>query len=197
MTARFASRSRAPLASALRSLLVTAAVVGLSLSLSGCVVVWGILNADGSGMFELTYSPPPDATTESVAAQFNSPHVHVQSVTFNQEHKAVVRASFDDITQISTAPWLGSIAITRTREGSEEVLRIVLNHAKRQTPEEEKDRDGPRISITLPGRIVEANKQAEITSNRVVWRYTRQEFDSESPRELVVRYAISRWWKRP
>ena len=157
--------------------------------LSGCVVCWAILKADGSGMLEVTYEPPQQATEESIAADFSSPHVTVDSVTISPDHKAVVRAHFDDITKLSTAAWFGPVSITRTRERDEESLTIVLRH----NPAEPKDPDaeGPRLSITLPGRILAANKDAEVTGNRVVWRYTQGEFSRVQNRELTVRYRIS------
>lgn len=169
-----------------RSFGIAALIAALSAWTSGCVVFWGILNADGSGMFELTYGPPPGSTPETVAASFRSPHVTVESATITPDWQAVVRAKFDDITQLSSAPWFGPVTITRTRDGREERLRIVLHHSRSDA--DDQGREGPRISITLPGKIVEANKNAEMTGNRVVWRYTLAEFNRESPRELTVRY---------
>ncbi len=181
---------RARIVGAGRSLGIAAVLAALSAWTCGCVVCWGILNADGSGMFEINYGPPPGATPESVKAQFQSPHVKVESAAITPEGRAVVRATFDDITQISSAPMLGAVSIARARIGREERLSIVLHHSRADA--DDTGREGPRISITLPGKIIEANKNAEITGNRVVWRYTLNEFNRESPRELTVRYAAPR-----
>jgi len=169
-----------------RSVVRAALATILAAFLSGCVVCWGILEPNGSGMLEVTYPPPKDATRETVTRDFSSAHVTVDSVTMTDDRNAVVRLHFDDVTKLSTAPWFRPVDISRTRTGNEETLRIVLRHRQGETDNPEAD--GPRISITLPGRIIEANKDAEVTGNRVVWRYTRGEFSSGKDRELVVRY---------
>jgi hypothetical protein len=170
---------------AVRSALLTV----LLLCSSGCLVCWGILNPDGSGMLEITFDPPKGATRESLTADFSSAHVAVDSVTLGTDRRAVVRVHFDDITQLSTAPWFAPVSISRTREANDETVRIVLKHTPGKSPDPQAD--GPRISLTVPGRIIEANKDAEVTDDRVVWRYTMGEFNSGKERELVVRYHAS------
>lgn len=165
------------------------ALAALLLCSSGCVVCWGILNADGSGMLEITYDPPKGATRESITADFSSAHVTVDSVTLGMDRRAVVRAHFDDITQLSTAAWFRPVSVSRTREGNDETVRIVLKH--NPGPPQDPQADGPRISLTVPGRIIDANKHAEVTDDRVVWRYTMGEFSGGKEKELVVRYHAS------
>jgi|SRR5262245_1172199 len=162
----------------------------LLLCSSGCLVCWGILNPDGSGMLEITYDPPKGATQESLTADFSSAHVAVESLTLGTDRRAVVRVHFDDVTKLSTAPWFAPVSVSRTREGNDETVRIVLKHAPGKFPDPQAD--GPRISLTVPGRIIDANKDAEVTDDRVVWRYTMGEFNSGQERELVVRYRASR-----
>jgi hypothetical protein len=182
-------RWRRRIESGARTLATAILIGGWCVWLSGCVVCWAILKPDGSGTLELTYGHPPHATEESIRADFSSPHVTVDSVTIRPVNTAVVRAHFDDITKLSTAAWFRPVSITRTRERNEETLSIVLGH----DPSEPKDpdADGPQLSITLPGRILAANKDAEVTGNRVVWRYTQGEFGRAQDRQLTVRYRIS------
>lgn len=170
-----------------RAIVRAAMLAALSAWLSGCLVGWGVLQPDGSGMLELTYTAGEQATEESEAMLFRSPHLTIQSLTIGQGRRAVVRLAFDDVTTLSTAAWFRGATITRSREGREERLHVVIDHERWDVAEE--GRPGPRISITLPGRIVEANEPAEVTRNRVVWSYTLAEFLAQTRIPLHVRYV--------
>lgn len=164
-----------------------AALAALSAWLSGCLVAWGVLEPDGSGMLELTYTAGEQATEESEAMLFRSPHLTIQSLTIGQGRRTVVRLAFDDVTALPTGAWFRGATITRTRDGREEHLHVAVDHERWDVAEE--GRPGPRISMTLPGRIVEANEPAEVTRNRVVWSYTLAEFLAKTRIPLDVRYV--------
>src|SRR2546422_2882016 len=123
--------------------------------LAGCFTVDATLRADGSGTIEMAYIPARHATIESETARFSSAHVKVQEVV-PREVGAFLRASFDDVTKLGTAEGFSVVSVTRDRKRDQERLRVVLRNA---TPKEitEEKRPGPRITITLPGRVLVAN----------------------------------------
>jgi len=159
------------------------------LLLAGCFTVDARLEPDGSGTIEMEYVPGPHATIESETARFTSPHVTVQELA-PREVGAFLRARFDDVTKLPTAEGFSILTITRDRKRGEERLRIVVRNSEPKEIAQE-TRPGPHITITLPGRVVAANRDAEIEGQRVSWRVPLREYARRSLFMLSVRYATS------
>jgi hypothetical protein len=174
----------------LHAVLSPRAVMALVLCLTGCFTADATLNADGSGTIDLEYIPGQEhATIESETARFTSPHVTVRELV-PREVGAFLRASFDDVTKLSTAEGFSTVSVRRDRKRGEERLRIVIRNL---TPKEltEEKHAGPRVSITLPGRVRAANDGAEIEDRRVTWRVPLLEYARRPLLVLSVRYAAS------
>ena len=154
---------------------------------SGCFTADGTLRADGSGTVELTYVPLKHATIDSETARFTSPHVRVLSVE-PQPGGARVRAEFDDVTRLPTAEGFRVLAVARGRRGAREALKIVIRNPAPQ-PFTDRGEPWPRVSLTLPGRVVAATPQAEIANDRVAWRLPIAAYLSRPRTAVSVRWT--------
>jgi hypothetical protein len=102
---------------------------------------------------------------------------------------AVAKLSFDDPAKLSTVDLFRHVGITRQREGEDERLTITMkNPLAKQLKDEGKP--GPEIRLVLPGKVLEANRNATIDGNRVAWRFTLPEFFKQSVVDLTARYRV-------
>jgi hypothetical protein len=157
---------------------------------AGCVTVDGTLQADGSGTLEVTYRIPPNTTEAAERARFTSPHVTVKSVVM-QPDRATVKVAFDDATKLATADVFKTLDVTRTRTGDEEELRVIITNRNPVPQVRDEGREGPRITLELPGPVKEANRKAEVSGNRVVWRIPFVDYVRNPTTDLLVRYALA------
>jgi hypothetical protein len=157
---------------------------------AGCVTVDGTLKADGSGTLEVTYRIPPNTTEAAERARFTSPHVTVKSITM-QPDRATVKVAFDDVTKLATAEGFKALDVTRTRTGDEEALRVIVTNRTPVPQVRDEGRAGPHITLQLPGKVIEANRQAEVSGERVVWRISFADYVRNPTTDLVVRYALA------
>jgi hypothetical protein len=163
--------------------------VALLVALSGCFTADATLEANGSGTMDLEYIPAPNATLDSERARFTSPHVTVRDLVPRQVG-AFLQVSFDDVTKLSTAAGFEILTVRRDRKHGEERLRLMIRN---QTPKELPDdaRPGPRITVTLPGRVLAANQDSEASGRRVSWRLPLRDWARRPRVILSVRYAVS------
>src|SRR5262249_6457062 len=72
----------------------------------------------------------------------------------------------------------------------EERLTITMTNPNAK---ESKDRGkpGPRINITLPGKVLEANRNATVDGDRVSWSFGLVDFFREKTIELTARYQVA------
>jgi hypothetical protein len=165
-----------------------AAALALLLAFTGCFTADAKLEADGSGTIDLEYLPAQHATIESETARFSSPHVTVRELV-PRAVGAFLRATFDDVTKLSSAEGFSLVTVTRDRKHGEERLRIALRNPTPKEVTEEKHA-GPHISVTLPGRVLAANHDAEMSGPRVSWRIPLRQYAARPLIVLSVRYAI-------
>ena len=165
-------------------------VIGLLFcALSGCYTLDASLDRDGSGSLTLDYIPPLHATIDSETARYSSPHITVQSVS-PRRGGATLKATFDDVTQLSGAEAFKDLTVVRDRKRGQERLRIRMrNPAPKQI--RENAADDPRVTLTLPGRVLQANASARIEGNRVSWRLPLNEWARSPVTELKVRYRVA------
>ena len=186
-TARpFAARSRA------RSSPWSTPGVGLLAAVVVCLAgcdIDGTLKADGSGKVEMTYLTQPNTTEVLERRRFTSDHVTVDSIKLNADRTATVRAGFDDVTRLSTAEGFKTVSVTRTREGGNERLTVKVTNKLHGAVKEDSSKPGTKISLALPGNVLEANRAATIAENRVTWSFTFAEWLKDEIVELTVRYA--------
>jgi hypothetical protein len=159
----------------------------LLIPLAGCVTVEATLRSDGSGTLVMTYQTQPDATEFIERRRFTSPHVTVTSVKIYEDQRTVLRATVDDVRQLSTAPGFALVAVTRTREDDDERLVVTLVNP---APVAVKQKTTPwfSLSVTLPGAVRDANHHAVVSGSRVTWSVSRSDYQSRPTTALSVRY---------
>jgi hypothetical protein len=155
--------------------------------LGGCVTIEGRVAADGSGSFVMRYKVPSDATEFFERRQFSSPHVFVDSVKINENLDAEVRAHFDDVTQLPTAPGFHDLTVTRGTDPEAPSLTFVIHRIHVGTAD--KNAPGPEITVTLPGAVREANHRADVSGNRVTWRLSLDEYMRDPETTVSVRWT--------
>jgi hypothetical protein len=165
-----------------------AALAVLGSLLAGCFTVEGLLRADGSGTVDLTYVPGKHATIDSETARFTSAHVKVQSVE-PVPGGARVRAEFDDVTKLSTAAGFRVVTVVRRRRGGREALKLVVRNPQPKRFEDHGE-PWPRISLTLPGRVVAATSAAEIAGDRVTWKIPIAAYVSRPRIAVSARWTV-------
>jgi len=159
--------------------------------LSGCFTVDATLDPDGAGTIELTYPLLPNAKVEKEKERFSSPHVTLVSYVAKADHTAVVSVKFDDVTKLSTAEGFKQVGVTRSRDGDTERLRILVINPNVNPVAKDEGKDGPRITLRLPGKVLEANRKAEVAGDRVTWRMPLVEYLRTSALELTVSWAAA------
>ena len=162
-------------------------LVPLLACLAGCFTVDGTLKPDGSGTLELTYQVPANATEAGERQRFVSPHVTLDSLTI-KGGSAVAKLHVDDVSRLQTAEMFHTVTVSRAHQDDDMRLTITI---KNPNPREIKDegKPGPKIIIRLPGKVREANHQAQVADDRVTWSFSLAEYMKSPSVDLTVRYA--------
>src|SRR5262245_58567264 len=161
------------------------------LALSGCLTFDGVLKPDGSGTVDMTYTLPQGTDEAKEKASHSSDHVTLESFTMSDDKKsATAKLKVDDVTKLSTAEAFKDVVVKRTNEGSDEILSITINNPKPLNIAD-KSKPGPKINLTLPGAVREANRDGKVSDNKVSWSFTLADFAKEKSLELTVRYAAA------
>lgn len=157
---------------------------------SGCLTLTSTLRPDGSSTIDMRYQVDVTATEKAERARFTSPHFAVEAFTVATSPKAEahVKGTLDDATKLSSIPFFRMVSVTRTREGDEEELTLVVTKEK---PMELPAAPGPAITLTLPGPVVKAEPKAEVQDATVTWRFPLDAFAREKTTTMTVR------WKAP
>jgi hypothetical protein len=171
------------------SLRARLAIILLAIT-AGCVTVDGTLKPDGSGTLGLVYRTPAKATEASERQRFTSGHVKVDSLTLKSGGTTTLKVSFDDVTKLSTASGFKDVTVVRSPEEGAEKVTVTL---KNPNPVDIKDDTphGPTFNFTLPGRVLEANRNATVIGDRVTWTFGLREYAKQSSVDLVTRYAAA------
>jgi len=160
------------------------------LALAGCVTVDATLEASGAARVRMAYHAVPDATEALERQRFTSAHVTVESFTLAPGGAVTVVARVDDAANLPTAAAFRDATVKRERKGDEETLTV---HLVNRTPLELKDagKPGPKITLTLPGKVLEANENATVSDNVVTWTYGLAAYVKRASIDFVVRYAAA------
>ena len=163
-----------------------------AVGLVGCLTFDGVLAADGSGTFAMTYALRPGATEAQERGRYTSSHVTLESFAINDDHKtATLTARVDDVTHLDSVAAFSNVAVARTPAGSDaERLTITITNQRPVTAKDE-GRPGPQITLTLPGPIREANRDARVSGDRVTWSFSAVEFVRLPSVDLAVTYATA------
>ena len=130
--------------------------------------------ATAPGLSELRRTPP-NATEAMEKRRFSSAHVKVDSLTLKPDGMSTLKVSVDDVAKLSTAPGFRDVEVTRAKEGDGEKVTIKLNNAN---PIDIKDdtKPGPTFTITFPGKVLEANRNAKVSGDQATWTFTLREY---------------------
>jgi hypothetical protein len=160
-------------------------VVLLSL-VAGCLTVDGTLRADGTGTISLSYIAPPGATEASQRALLTAPGITVQSLTLGADRKFSAVLGVDDVAAIGKTPLFRAVTVTKAAQGDDQILTIKVVGQVRSV--KDKSIAGPKIGITLPGKVAEANEGATVDGAHVAWSFTLADWLSRATWELTARY---------
>ena len=102
---------------------------------------------------------------------------------------STLKVSVDDAAKLSTAPGFRDVEVMRAREGEAEKLVLKLNNAN---PIDIKDdtKPGPTFTITVPGKVIDANHEAKVSGERITWTFGLREYLKARSTELVARYTV-------
>jgi len=168
-----------------RQMLLTASLVALS----ACVTVEGTLKADGSGTLQITYPVMPTTTERLERRRLTSPQVTLDSLTIGQDGTATAKVSFDDPQKLKTVDMFRSVGIERHREGTEETLTITLTNVINKEMKEE-GKPGPKLTFHLPGKVLEANRNATVDGDTATWSFKLAEYVNQKTVDLKARYQV-------
>jgi hypothetical protein len=101
---------------------------------------------------------------------------------------ARIRAEFDDVTKLSSAEGFRLVTVVRRSHGGREALKVVIRNPEPK-PFQDKGEPWPRIALTLPGRVLGATPDAEITGDRVVWKIPIAAWVSRPRTAVSVRWS--------
>jgi len=152
----------------------------------GCITVDGTLEADGSANVSLSYTVPPGTTEVSQRYVLTAPGVTIQSLTVAPDHVVSVRLHLDDPSALSKTNLFKDVKISRRTEGANGVLAIEITTINK--PVDNKKLPGPQITITLPGKVLEASEHGAVDGARVHWGFTLADFLARKTWNLWTRY---------
>ena len=159
----------------------------LAVAAVGCLTADGTLERDGTGTLALTYKGPPGATEATQRALLEAPGVTVESVSVSADHTIAATLKVTDLAGIAKTKLLRSATVTRTSQGEDEVLTITYTNPPGR-PLADKSLPGPKIKITLPGKVVEANEKGVVEGSTVTWSFPLDDWVAKPKWELTARY---------
>jgi hypothetical protein len=175
----------APLRQALAPLLLC-----LLALVAGCLTVDATLDADGSATIDMTYPLQAGTKPDVEKARLKSEFVTLESFEELKQNRVRVEVKVSDVSKLSTAAAFKDVAVTRTKEGTDEVLKIAITKPRPVTVKQG-DQPGPVFAITLPGKVVKANRDAKVDGNKVTWSFPFATYAAEKKTELEVTYAAA------
>lgn len=151
----------------------------------GCLTADGVLDADGGGTLSVVY-PVPAATTEvSQRYLLQAPGVTVESLTISPDHTASAKLRMADVSALGKTVMFKDVKVTRSTEGSNGVLTVEITTIDKPI---DKDVPGPKIGITLPGKVLEASESGVVAGTHVQWNFPLSQFLARKTWTLKARY---------
>jgi hypothetical protein len=170
----------------LRDVLSASVLAVLVSWIAGCITIDGTLRADGSGTMSLSYVVPPGVSEASQREVLRAPGITIQSLTLGDDRKLSATLAVDNLAAISKAALFRNVTVSTSAEGDDQVLTINVAGQRKSVPD--KTLPGPKIGITLPGTVVEANENATVSGSHVEWSISLADWWGRAPWELKARY---------
>jgi hypothetical protein len=177
-----------PPPAALRALSALALAV-LATCIGGCLTADGTLQRDGTGTLALSFQAPEGANEAAMRALVTAPGVTVESFTQAADRTVSAKLKVADVAAISKIPLLKNVTVTDAAEGDARVLTIKT--ANPDKTEKDKTLPGPKIRLTLPGKVLEASAPGKTDGNKVEWSFTLAEWLEQKTQTLRARYQAA------
>jgi len=158
--------------------------------LSGCLTAEGTLDRDGTGTLTLAYKVPAGMTEDGVRALLEAPGVAIESVAIGADRMVTAKLKITDLAGISKTKLMKDVTVTQAAQGDDKTLTITYTNAPGRGAAD-KNRPGPKIKITLPGPVTEANEKAVIDGSTVTWSFASlADWVGPDKWELVAHYRL-------
>jgi hypothetical protein len=115
--------------------------------------------------------------------------VTLKSYTPKPGNNAEVVVAFDDLTALSTAEGFENVQVTKNRDGDDEIVKIVIKNTFPKPDSKDEGRPPARMSITFPGKVKEANRNAEVADRKVTWNIPLVDIVHNPSIDFTARYA--------
>ncbi|HWP66717.1 MAG TPA: hypothetical protein VNO26_12465 [Candidatus Limnocylindria bacterium] len=161
--------------------------VGLLAVAAGCVEVDGRLQPNGALELRYTYIPPRHATVKSETARLSSPHVRVERLERDQSLPDFPPGEFttavlavDDARKLSTAPAFAAVRIDADLGAGRLAVSLPGMEASareraRTSTDAGVERRALRVTLQLPGSVIETEPPASVSGERATWTFTVRE----------------------
>jgi hypothetical protein len=131
----------------------------------------------------------PNTLEATEKYRFTKSKAKLESFKLASDETATAKLTFDDPAKLTTVDVLRLAALERRREGDVEHLTIRINNPEPHDFDD-KGKAGPRVHLTLPGTVVEANHNATVDGKTVAWRFGLAEFLHDRVVELTASYRM-------
>jgi hypothetical protein len=166
---------------------VSASILAVLVSwIAGCITIDGTLRADGTGTMSLSYVAPPGSSETSQRELLQATGITIQSLTLGDDRKVSATLAVNNLAAISKTALFRNVTVATSPEGDDQVLTIKV--AGQHKTLKDKTIPGPKIGITLPGPVVEANENATVSGSHVEWNIQLADWLSRASWELTARY---------
>lgn len=159
----------------------------LATCVGGCLTADGTLENDGTGTLMVSYQASPGVDEASQRALLTAPGVSVESLAVAADRTVSAKLKVTDLAGIGKTTLLKMATVTKTAEGDAQVLTIKITNAEKKSGVDSR-LPGPKIRVTLPGPVIEANENATVDGTHVQWNPTLTDFLSRTSWELKARY---------
>jgi hypothetical protein len=166
------------------------AVLVLALAATGCLTAEGTLARDGTGTLTLGYRASPGATEATQRALLEAPGITVESLTVSPDRMVSAKLAVKDLAAISKTKLLKDATVKTVAKGDESVLTIAFVNPPARALED-KNLPGPKVKVTLPGPVVEANEKAVVDGSTVTWSFSLTDWIARPKWELTARYRTA------
>lgn len=172
---------------AVRRAIAALPVAVLAIVTAGCLTADGTLQRDGTGTLALSFKAPPGSNEAAQRELLTAPGVAVESLTQGADRMVSATLKVTDLAGIGKTKLLQGVTVTKAALGEDETLTITGKNPPGRNVKD-KSIPGPKVKLTLPGKVVEANEQGVVDGNTVTWSFTLVDWLTRSTWELRVRY---------
>jgi hypothetical protein len=163
------------------------AVILTMAPLAGCLTADGTLGADGTGTLSLGYGVLPGTTEASQRERLKAEGVTVESLTVSGD-RVSAKLGVSDLAGLGKTALLKDTIVSTSDDANVRTLKIAVRTPDPAPKVSDKTKPGPKIRLTLPGKVLDANEQGVVADRTVQWTFTLADWVGKSAWELRVRF---------